>query len=394
MKIAMLDPSLFTPRYDDALCAALARSGAKVTLFGRPLRPTDILTPASYSYRDSYFRIGEAIRARFGDRVPVRAFKAVEYAARSVINPFDPTAFDVVHSQWLPVAPVDARILRSIASKVPTAHTVHNVEAYHGIGDAAVQGRGYGAMLGRFDALIVHGQTSRAALIERGIDAAGIHIVPHPPIRLARAEDRTPDTRSGRKRVLLFGTLKAYKGIDLMVAACLKQWSAGQNFELAFAGNAFVDFTPLIETIRSAGFGDRLVVDLGFLTEQRLDAHIRAADILAFPYRAIEASGALMAALHYGKAIVASDVPSFWELNSRSAGQALALFRSGDADALARTLGDLIDNATMRRLLGEAAVRLDGALPDWDDAAALTLDAYRDAITRWRARCAVDKAHS
>ena len=38
MKIAMIDPSLFTPRYDDGLCESVAARGHEVTLLGRPMR--------------------------------------------------------------------------------------------------------------------------------------------------------------------------------------------------------------------------------------------------------------------------------------------------------------------------------------------------------------------
>lgn len=50
MKVAMLDPSLFTGRYDDSLCAALAGQGAQVTLLGRPMRATDAIVPHGYAY--------------------------------------------------------------------------------------------------------------------------------------------------------------------------------------------------------------------------------------------------------------------------------------------------------------------------------------------------------
>ena len=67
MKVAMLDPSLFTGRYDDSLCAALAAQGAQVTLLGRPMRPTDAIAPQGYHYRPHFFRRSEALRDRLGD---------------------------------------------------------------------------------------------------------------------------------------------------------------------------------------------------------------------------------------------------------------------------------------------------------------------------------------
>ena len=74
-------------------------------------------------------------------------------------------------------------MLHRLKGRTALVHTVHNADAYHA--DAGVQGRGYRALLDGMDALIVHGDTTRAALIAQGIDLARIHITPHPPMRLA-----------------------------------------------------------------------------------------------------------------------------------------------------------------------------------------------------------------
>ena len=80
MKIAMLDPSLFTGRYDDGLCAGLAQAGANVTLLGRPMRATDAIEPQGYSYAPRFFRHSEALRDRLGEG---RAFRCLLYTSPS-----------------------------------------------------------------------------------------------------------------------------------------------------------------------------------------------------------------------------------------------------------------------------------------------------------------------
>jgi signal transduction histidine kinase len=66
MKVAMLDPSLFTGRYDDSLCAALAQRGHDVRLLGRPMRDTDAIVPHGYTYVPRFFGFGEGARALLG----------------------------------------------------------------------------------------------------------------------------------------------------------------------------------------------------------------------------------------------------------------------------------------------------------------------------------------
>ena len=105
MKIAMLDPSLFTGRYDDGLCAGLAQAGADVTLLGRPMRATDAILPQGYSYVPRFFRRSEALRDRLGEGRAFRLAKAAEYGLTCALGNLDPMASaDVTHVQWLPLS--------------------------------------------------------------------------------------------------------------------------------------------------------------------------------------------------------------------------------------------------------------------------------------------------
>ncbi|MEJ7934822.1 glycosyltransferase family 4 protein [Sphingobium sp. AN558] len=377
MKVAMVDPSLFTGRYDDSLCAALSAAGAEVTLLGRPMRPTDAISPVAYDYTQRFFRHSEALRARIGEGPAFRILKAAEYGVTCALGDLGPLlAADIVHVQWLPLAPADRMLLRRLRGRTALVHTVHNADAYHA--DAGVQGRGYRALLDRFDALIVHGETTRAALIAQGVGIDRIHMAPHPPMRLAAATpadlSEVPDPAV--PRLLFFGTIRPYKGVDLLVEACLSLWRAGHRFELALAGKPFMDVTPMIAQIEQAGFGDRLIIDLGFLREQRLDAHLAKANILLFPYRQIDSSGAFLSALHHGKAMVTSDAGMFATLPE----DVFARVPAGNAPALAQALLPLIESAAIRRTAGARARAFGEELGDWNEMAVRTIDIYRATL--------------
>lgn len=379
MKVAMVDPSLFTPRYDDALCAGLARAGHEVRLIGRPLRATDWLEPQGYAYYPRYFPVSERLRSRLGEGRAFRLLKGGEYLAQSLLPQGRAMAgADAVHVQWLPLARVDSLWLRRLAAREnrpALIHTVHNAQAYHG--DSGAQGAGYDDLLRLFDRLIVHGEDTRAALEQRGLARERIDIIPHPPIRLAHADAAAmaavPDTRV--PRVLLFGTLRPYKGFDLLIEACLRLWRAGAAFELAVAGKPFMDVEPLLERVRAAGFGDRLILSLDFLKEEALDAHIRKADILAFPYRHIDSSGAFLSSLHYGKAMLCARVGMFARLDAG----AVALVPPEDAAALTGALEALVRDRDRRAAHGQAALRLEREMGGWRQAALDTAQAYARA---------------
>ncbi len=373
MKVAMLDPSLFTGRYDDSLCAALAGEGADVTLLGRPMRPTDAITPHGYAYKPHFFRRSEALRARLGEGRAFRIAKAAEYGLACALGDIGPlTDTAIVHAQWLPLAPADALMLKRLKGRTALVHTVHNADAYHA--DAGVQGRGYRALLDQFDALIVHGDTTRAALVGQGIDPARIHVTPHPPMRLApaTAADLAAIPAPTIPRLLFFGTIRPYKGVDILIEACLQLWRSGHIFELALAGKPFVEVAPLLDAVTKAGFGDRLVTDFGFLTESRLEAHMLRADMIAFPYRHIDSSGAFLSALHHGKAMVTSDAGMFGQLPDNVAVRA----RAGNAPALAQALLPLIESAAIRQGYGARARDYGNEMGSWEDMAVATIGIY------------------
>lgn len=379
MKVAMVDPSLFTGRYDDSLCAALAGQGAEVTLLGRPMRATDAIEPRGYRYYPRFFRWSERARGVLGEGAAFRVAKALEYGATCLAGSLRGMAdADVVHFQWLPLAPADAHLLRRLSGRTRLVHTVHNADAYHA--DAGVQGRGYAALLDRFDALIVHGDMTREALLARGVDGARVHVVPHPPMRLARAEaadmEAAPDPLL--PRLLFFGTIRPYKGVDLLVAACIDLWRRGHRFELMLAGKPFMDVAPIIAGVEKAGFGHNLLTDFGFLREQRLDAHIRKADLLAFPYRHIDSSGAFLSALHYGKAMVTSDAGMFAALPEGVA----ARVPVGNVPALAEAMLPMIESPAIRLAVGASARLYGEALSNWKDTALKTMMVYRSISGR------------
>lgn len=373
----MLDPSLFTGRYDDSLCAALGTSGADVTLYGRPMRQTDAIEPHGYRYAHRFFRCAEALRERLGEGRTFKLAKAAEYVATCVVANLDAIrSADIVHSQWLPLAPADRLMLKRLRGGPKLVHTVHNADAYHA--DAGVQGQGYRELLEMFDALVVHGETTRKALIGQGVDPARIHVTPHPPMKLSSATtaDLAAVPVPKRPRILFFGTIRPYKGVDLLVEACVGLWSAGHDFELTMAGKPFMDVVPLSNSIQTAGFEDRLLTDFGFLTEGRLDAHMTRADIIAFPYRHIDSSGAFLSALHHGKAMVTSDAGMFAGVPDGVTARTPA----GNAEALAQALLPLIESAAIRQEMGERARAYGEALGDWNDMAAATRAIYEALV--------------
>src|SRR5262245_51211858 len=142
MRVQIVDPPAFTPPYDRALCAALARAGAEVELvtsrfeYG-PVPPADGYEVSELFYRRSTRRGLEATGRRglrLAEHVPgMRRLRAHAGAA------------DIVHLQWLSVPDVD----RFLLPPRPRAFTVHYPLPESGRGRRLQR-----ALLSRMDALI------------------------------------------------------------------------------------------------------------------------------------------------------------------------------------------------------------------------------------------------
>ena len=64
VRVHLVDPSAFTPPYDHALCAALARAGADVTLVTGPLRARRRAAPGGYAVDERFYRWSPGGRGR------------------------------------------------------------------------------------------------------------------------------------------------------------------------------------------------------------------------------------------------------------------------------------------------------------------------------------------
>src|SRR4051794_12338305 len=169
MRVDVVDPSAYTPPYDHALCAALARAGARVRL-----------VTSAFSYGEAPRAEGYEVSERFYRGAPARgrarvAWKLARHAPDMVATARAARAADVVHFQWLAVQPLDIALLRAFRRPlVLTAHDVVPREPRPG--QRAAQRRLYE----RVDALVVHSEHGRARLVaDLGVPETKVTVIPH-----------------------------------------------------------------------------------------------------------------------------------------------------------------------------------------------------------------------
>jgi glycosyltransferase involved in cell wall biosynthesis len=120
-------------------------------------------------------------------------------------------------------------------------------------------------------------------------------------------------------------------------------------------------------------------LDLRFVPDAEMNDLLTQADAVVFPYREIDVSGVLMAALRYERPIIASAIGGFAELLVH--GRHGLLVPPDDAGALSAAIARLCSEPETRSAMGAAVAELGRAIPGWDEIAARTTEFYRTVLT-------------
>jgi glycosyltransferase involved in cell wall biosynthesis len=363
VRVHVVDPPAYTPPYDRALCAALARAGAQVELWTSRFDYAETAQTGRFRVVEAFYRRSAGApgsRRRRAGRLAQHVPDLLRYRSLAA-------AADVVHFQWLPVQAVDWALLPARRPRLITAHDVLPREARLG------QRAGQRALYARMDAVIVHSQHGAARLRdEAAVDPRKLHVIPHGVFHALAAVEPAPlppelGPRGDGPVVLCFGLMRPYKGLDVLLDA----WARAERpagAQLWLVGRPRMDLSTL-----PAAPDVRWVTR--FVSDAELAAVFRAADLAVLPYRQIDQSGVLYTALAFATPLLVSAVGGFPEVAEQGAAELVA---PGDAVALAEALGALLRDPARRVRLADAARRLgapDGAY-GWDAIARRTLALY------------------
>ena len=373
MKVLLVDPSLFTAPYNAALTSGLEGHGTRVLWARRDLRPGEDSDLPPRPGDLTFYPLTDGPRRKAGRLWKLvkglehwAGLRRVARAARQV---------DVVHFQWTPLPSLDAPAMRRIARRGPVVLTVHDTEPFNGAGVSALQRAGFDAVFRAADHLIVHSDGAKATLAGRGVPPERISVIAHGPLHLRCQPQPVADKAPGRWRVVLFGRLQSYKGVDLLIeAAGLLEPSLRDRLEIIVAGEALMDLAPLLARAAALGLSaPGFQIRAGRLSDQARADLLGSADTFVFPYRAIEASGVLFLVAALRKWIIASDLGAFSDLLAAAPDHG-RLVPVGDAAALARALAECIAK--------EPAALGSSWAPDWDEIGAQTRAVYASLITQ------------
>ena len=350
MRIVLADPPAFTPQYDHALASALAHAGADVELVTSPFRFGDAPAPDGYRRSELFYPVSSRLFRRSRARIPLKLAEHPLGLARLARR-----EADVVHMQWLAAPELDARLLRF---RAPAVFTAHDLLPRRTAGKRDLWRR----LFARFQRIVVHSESGRAALAELVPDDR-LRVIPHPvfPSDPPRADDG--------HTLLCLGIIRAYKGVPDAIEATKRVDGA----RLLVAGDPL---EPVDEYRQAAGA--RVEWRLGYLSDDQIDRALSETTVALFPYRPeIDQSGALLRALGAGVPVIAYDVGGLAEPVRRfGAGRVVP---PGDIDALADAVRELLEDPGALEEARGGAERARNELT-WEASARAHLELYRELL--------------
>jgi glycosyltransferase involved in cell wall biosynthesis len=365
LHIALVDPSGYSRPYDHELARALAARGHDVTLWTAAFVHGDAPAPEGYRVEEVFYRRANRLppgRLRPAAKAASHVAGLAALAARLRRDPPD-----VVHVQWAVLRPLDRRVLPRLGA--PAVFTAH--DPVPNVGGAARR-RSAAATARSFPRVICHSEWGRRALVDRcGVDPGRVRVIPHGVLaHLAAAPEVAPPVEGAGPVAVLPGLLRPYKGADVLLAAWPAVRARVPDARLVIAGRTMMDTAGL-------PLGRPGVVHLPrFLSDAELAALLRRADAVVLPYRRIDNSGALFAALAVGAALVLSDAGGFRELHDlHGIGE---LTPAGDAGALADAVAGVLSDPGRRDALRAASARAAAGPFSWDAIAERTEAVYRE----------------
>lgn len=378
-KVALIDPSLFTLPYDVKLAQGLRGIGHNVRFYGKSLGPEEIEPEGAGLVQHFYPEM-----ERWGlSRWPAGASRAAKgllhlRAMRRLVEALRREQPDVIHFQWLPLPIIDRAFIGALRAIAPLVLTAHDSRPFNANPSSLIQTLGATSALRHFDSVVVHTEQARRRLVDYGVEPARIAHIPHGFLHDDKPPPGLADKAGTDKPVcfLLFGKIKPYKGADLAIAAMRRMPAELRaRSELRIVGKPYVDTRPLERAAAELGSSVRL--DFRHVPDDEIAALWEQADVLLFPYREIDMSGVLMAALAAARPIIASEIGGFTEL--LESGRTALLVPPRDEAALATAMGRLVSEPSTRENMARQIRALAATVPSWQSIAAQTAAVYARA---------------
>ncbi len=221
------------------------------------------------------------------------------------------------------------------------------------------------SVLSRCDGFVVHATSLAAELDELLPGPVRTITTPHPP-NVAVERHQLPPVDHGM-RLLFFGFIRPYKGLDVALDALAVLRDRGVRHRLTVVGEPWDSSESWADRVAERGLEEQVELRLGYAADAEISDLLAKHHAALLPYRSATQSGIAPIALAAGRPVIATAVGGLTDVITDGKNGTLAA--PGDAGSLAeaieRCAADLPN-------LAEAASR---DASTWDDVAAAVIDA-------------------
>jgi glycosyltransferase involved in cell wall biosynthesis len=220
------------------------------------------------------------------------------------------------------------------------------------------------------DGVLVHSDAEQAQA--RELTNRPVVTQPMAPILVARrGVDRMPGEGTVHRRLLFFGMVRPYKGLDILLRALAR---CPERIDLLVSGEFWGGAEPTTrQLVTNLGLTDRVELRPGYVDAAEVPGLFADVDALVLPYRAGTASFNAYLAFEHGCPVIATRVGTA-EADIRDGVDGL-LCEPGDADSLAEALCAFYRNGMADKL--RAGVPTVDPTPKWQAYVAALFSAAR-----------------
>ncbi|MGH3243814.1 MAG: glycosyltransferase family 4 protein [Spirillospora sp.] len=160
-------------------------------------------------------------------------------------------------------------------------------------------------LLRRVDGVLVHSEAQ--AELARGLTGRPVRVA-EMPAHLPTSETPLEHDAKVRRRLLFFGIVRPYKGLDVLLRALAE---GPDDVALTVAGEFWGGEAETRELVQSLDLASRVDLRPGYVPAADVPGLFAAADALVLPYRTATASQNVWMAYEYGLPVIATDVGGF-----------------------------------------------------------------------------------
>jgi glycosyltransferase involved in cell wall biosynthesis len=274
----------------------------------------------------------------------------------------DVLLFPIYHG-WSPFLQYNLR-------DIPAVVTVHDPEPHPGDIEWILEN----FSIRQADRCVLLSQSLKQSLIQRGVPAERIDVIPHGPLfyQSRSSQNRNLKLDKGKPVILFFGRITSYKGIDVLINS-FKELKSTHHAQLLIVGEGdMTPYNPLLKDLPEVEVINR------WIPEDEVGEWFERATIVVLPYTKATQSGVVTIAATYQLPVVATQSGGLPEQIQH--GKTGLLVEPGSSDELVQALIRLLDDPEYADDLAKSLHEKYTKVYTWESIASQYLDTCQQAI--------------